>query len=116
MDKKIIQQIKEDLIKRKEQISVDLNDIVDGGKKEAKFPEYGDKPDENAQEVEGYVTNIATEKSLENTLRDIDLALERIEKNVYGICQYCNNKIDEKRLLARPVAGTCMECKTNLQS
>ena len=115
MDKKIIQQIKEDLIKRKEQISVDLNDIVDGGKKEAKFPEYGDKPDENAQEVGDYETNIATEASLEKTLRDIASALTRIEDGTYGTCKYCSKEIGEKRMQARPVASACIACKTKLQ-
>ena len=116
MNKEIIKQIEEDLIKRKEQISADLTDVAQSGTNDAKFPEYGDKPDENAQEVEGYVTNIATEKALESTLRDIDSALKRIEAGTYGICKYCKEEINEKRLVARPVASACIECKTKLQS
>ncbi len=116
MTKKIIEQIKDDLHKRREQITIDLENISASDNKEAKFPEYGDKPDENAQEVGDYVTNIATEKSLETTLRDIDKALERIKNSTYGICNYCKKKINERRLVARPVANACMECKTRLQS
>jgi RNA polymerase-binding protein DksA len=81
----------------------------------AKFPEYGDKPDENAQEISDYTTNIATEKVLEKTLEDINKALERIEKGTYGICKYCGREIDQKRLVARPVASSCIACKTELQ-
>jgi len=115
MNKKVIEQIKDDLTKRKEQILIDLKDIA-ASDNEAKFPDYGDKPDENAQEVEGYVTNIATEKSLEKTLRDINRALKSIDDNTYGICQYCQKKISDKRLVARPVSATCIECKAKLQS
>ena len=106
-------QIKDDLLKRRDQIIIDLKNIADNDS-ESKFPVYGDKPDENAQEVGDYVANIATEKSLEATLEDINLALERIEDNTYGICQYCKQEISEKRLIARPVASACMECKTKL--
>lgn len=116
MNKKILKQIKEDLAKRKEQILADLENIakIEGGS--VKFPEYGNKPDENAQEVGDYATNIAKDKSLEITLRDINRALDNIEKNIYGICKYCKKEINEKRLIARPVASTCIECKTKLQS
>lgn len=121
LDKETIKKIKEDLLARKKQILIDLKDV---GKKDvhetdemsAKFPEYGDKPDENAQEIADYTTNLATEKVLENTLRDIDNALKRIEKGTYGICKYCGKSIGKRRLQARPVASACIDCKTKLQS
>lgn len=115
MDKKVLEQIKEQLEKRKSQIIKDL-EAVEAPDGEAKFPEYGDKPDENAQEVGNYVTNMAAEQSLEKSLEDINNALERIKKGIYGVCKYCEQEIDEKRLLARPAASACIECKTKLQS
>lgn len=117
IDSKVIEKIKKELLQRKEQILRDLEDITgeENGTKVV-FPEYGDKSDENAQETSEYSTNLATEKVLKGTLRDIENALERIENNTYGICKYCNNLIDEKRLLARPVASACVECKTKLQN
>lgn len=112
-----IKEIKADLTKRKAQILEDLQDIAENnGERKVKFPEYGDKADENAQEIGEYTTNLATDKVLESTLRDIDSALDRIEKETYGICKYCGKKISKKRMLARPVASTCIACKTKLQS
>ena len=109
--------IKVDLINRKKQILEDLKDITeDDGERKVKFPEYGDKSDENAQEIGGYTTNLATDKVLESTLRDIDSALERIEKGTYGICKYCGEPIAKKRMIARPVASACIACKTKLQN
>ena len=121
LDKKTITQIKKDLINRKKQILEDLELIAkkDANKKdehEARFPDFGDKVDENAQEISEYSTNIATEKVLESTLRDINNALRRIEKGTYGMCKYCKKEINKKRMIARPVASTCVKCKTKLQS
>lgn len=117
LNKSEISEIKEELLARRAQIIEDLKDIVDpgeGGK--VKFPEYGSKSDENAQEIAEYTTNLATDKALESTLRDIDSTLERIDKGTYGICKYCNKDIPKKRMQARPVASACIECKTKLQS
>ena len=108
------------LIERRNKILEELNaftqnDNHDKDEHKSKFPQYGDKSDENAMEISEYTTNIATEKVLEDTLRDINATLKRIEENTYGICKYCRKEIGEKRMLARPVASTCIECKTKLQ-
>jgi DnaK suppressor protein len=121
LDKNTIETIKKGLLEQKAQVQKDLEEVVtgegaDGVTHRVKFPEYGDKLDENAQEIDEYTTNLATDKVLEDTLRDIDNALKRIENGTYGICKYCHKQIDKKRLLARPVASACVPCKTKLQN
>lgn len=81
---------------------------------DATFPEYGDKEDENALEVAQYTTNKPLEIALENELRDVHKAVDRLSKGKYGICKYCNKPIDEKRLEARPTSGACVSCKKTL--
>ncbi len=120
LTKETIEQIKKDLITRKDQIKHDLLEISKQDSHDAdslgvKFPEYGYKPDENAQEITDYSTSLMTEKVLEKTLEDIDGALKRIEEGAYGICKYCHKPISAKRLMARPVASACIACKTELQ-
>lgn len=44
-------------------------------------------------------------------LREIDLALQRIENGTYGICNECGRPIDPARLNARPAARQCLPCK-----
>lgn len=110
-----IKKIKEDLIAERVEILKEVSEITDSSDN-VKFPEFGDKLDENAQEIDEYTTNLATDKVLESSLRDIDKALERIENKTYGICKYCHKPINPKRLLARPVASACVECKTKLQN
>jgi len=120
LNKTTIAEIKKTLLEQKKQISHELSEVSRKDSHEAdntgaKFPEYGDKPDENAQEITDYTTNMATEKVLEKSLEDINSALARIEKGTYGVCKYCANPIAEKRLIARPTASSCISCKTELQ-
>ncbi|MFA5155147.1 MAG: TraR/DksA C4-type zinc finger protein [Patescibacteria group bacterium] len=120
LDQATIKEIESQLLAQKKQILDDLGDLSHKDSHEAddrttNFPQYGDKPDENAQEINDYSTNILTEKVLEKSLADIDNALGRIKKGSYGICKYCGRPIDKKRLLARPTANSCVTCKTELQ-
>lgn len=49
-------------------------------------------------------------------LREIDLALERIEEGTYGACVQCGQPIPEKRLKAIPHATLCIECKSRIET
>lgn len=120
LDVQTIEEIKKSLLQEKQQLLADLKDVSRSDNHEsdntsAKFPEYGDKPDENAQEITDYSTNIVTEKVLEKSLEDVNKALDRIEKGTYGTCKYCGLEINPKRLMARPTASACIDCKTKLQ-
>lgn len=44
-------------------------------------------------------------------LKKIDQALEKIENNTFGMCDECGCEIGMKRLLARPIATQCINCK-----
>ncbi len=59
--------------------------------------------------VDGYETNNAVVNTLEPRLRDINAALERIEKGTYGACEICGEEIDKDRLEANPAATTCKD-------
>ena len=121
MNPEIIEQIKKDLLLRKTQLENELRDFTDTddhgvNHRVAQMPDYGSESDENAQEVEQYTTNLEADKVLEKTLSDINGALESIEEGSYGKCKYCNNDIEEKRLLIRPFSSSCVSCKTKLQN
>lgn len=57
-------------------------------------------------------TSLSLEYSFELKLKDINMALEKIEKGTYGICEKCGKKIDEERLVACPEAKTCLKCNS----
>jgi len=45
-------------------------------------------------------------------LREIDLALERMDQGTYGACEDCGNPIGKARLRALPEAMLCRTCKS----
>jgi len=47
----------------------------------------------------------------EEELREIDAALERLEKSAFGICEVCGKPIPKSRLKIIPYAKLCIECK-----
>ena len=44
-------------------------------------------------------------------LKKIEKALNKIEKEEYGVCEECEEEIGHKRLEARPVTDLCIRCK-----
>lgn len=48
-------------------------------------------------------------------LKKIRKALERVDEGEYGACESCGEFITYKRLLARPVATLCIDCKTTAE-
>lgn len=117
--KSFLEEIKASLLSKKESLESELGNFTKKNPHisddyEADFPNYGDAEDENAREVAEYTANKPLEITLENTLRDVNKALERIVKGTYGVCKYCDKPIDEKRLKARPTSGACISCKKTL--
>lgn len=48
-------------------------------------------------------------------LKKIRHALEAMNQGEYGTCESCGAGISHKRLLARPVARLCIDCKTEAE-
>lgn len=44
-------------------------------------------------------------------LKEIDSAIDKINNGTYGICEECEENINEKRLEANPTARYCINCK-----
>ena len=44
-------------------------------------------------------------------LKKINYALSKIEDGSFGICEECDEKINAKRLEARPETTMCIKCK-----
>ena len=116
LDPKFLTDQKTLLDARKQQLLTELN--VDGVKNthadnefEARFPDFGDKEDENAAEVAAFEGNLSLEKNLEISLFNVNKALKKIEDGSYGLCEKCGMPIDPARLKAFPSATVCMDCK-----
>jgi DnaK suppressor protein len=120
LTKKEENEIKKSLEGRRDAIRAELNKFTKEDKYEheahkAIFPEYGDKNDDNANEIATFTDNLSLGKSLEDTLRDIESSLERIKKGTYGICKYCQEAISKERIKIRPISSACIPCKKRLK-
>jgi RNA polymerase-binding protein DksA len=49
------------------------------------------------------------EEGVEDTIREIDAALKRIEDGTYGICEICGKPIGVERLRAIPWTTRCID-------
>ena len=120
MDSTLIQKAKLWLEEEKKRLETELSRFSHRNLKstetnfEANFPNLGDKEDENASEVAQFSDNLSLEDELEKALRDVTSALSQIEKGEYGVCKYCHQTIDERRLIARPTSSSCLQCKKTL--
>ena len=54
-------------------------------------------------------------QSEEETLDQIEAALERIEDGVYGSCVECDGRISKKRLNAIPFTPFCIKCASQIE-
>jgi DnaK suppressor protein len=46
------------------------------------------------------------------TVEEIDRALEKMSKGIYGLCEHCGEPIAKPRLEALPFAALCVACKS----
>jgi DnaK suppressor protein len=108
--KKIIEQIKQDLLKKKQMILAGTNEAISNKLRAQKenLPELGDQA--SMERDNDFLLRLKGREK--KYLTKIDQALERIEKGTYGICEDCEQEIGVKRLQARPVTTMCIECKT----
>src|SRR3989344_7778937 len=114
LDQQFIEKVKNKLQEERSRIEGELKNFAsrDEHDKDAynpKFPDTTDKLEESAGEVAQFVDELALEGSLEQTLKAIDHASDKIKAGNYGICDVCKKKIDPKRLEANPSAATCVE-------
>ncbi len=124
MNEEKIQKIKEKLEKNKKTLEEGLSRFAKKdpqlkGDWDTTFPKFDGGSGSSglevaADEVEEYEARLPVEYSLEVRLRDTNLALEKIKKGDYGICEKCEKQIEEERLEAWPESRHCLNCGKNI--
>lgn len=71
-------------------------------------------PDENdrASKEADFALELRERERESYLVQKIRHALQRLENKEFGYCEECGDKIGLPRLLARPVATLCFECKS----
>jgi phosphoserine phosphatase RsbU/P len=65
--------------------------------------------------LEAAITFAPQKAGFVGLLREVDLALERMAKGSYGLCQECHETIEQDRLLADPLVRYCLDHLTESQ-
>lgn len=114
LDQEIKGQLKAQLLDEKNKLEKELSLIAtkENGDYQPNYEDFGRDEEENAEETEDYFNKIALTGTLEKKLEEINAALERMEKDTYGICTNCpGEEIPVERLKAYPAANTCLKCQ-----
>jgi len=121
MNQKLLKELKEKIEKERVNLEKELEKFAKKDEKlkgdwDTRFPRWdGDSGssalERAADEVEEYSALLPVEYNLELRLKNINLALEKIKKGEYGVCESCGKKIDEKRLKVHPEARFCVKCQ-----
>lgn len=120
MDKKTLATIKDSLEEEKARLEKELGSFTEkdsaiADNYQSKFPEYGNKDNENAAEVAEYSDRLSIEHTLEKQLRDVNKALAGMADGSYGVCKHCGQSIESGRLKVRPTSTSCVACKKKLK-
>jgi len=72
------------------------------------FPDVSDQASAEAEQI----FSMRIREREQRLVKKIDEALERMNQDIYGICERCEEEIPYPRLKARPVTTLCINCKT----
>jgi RNA polymerase-binding transcription factor DksA len=71
------------------------------------------KREEGADEACELEKRLALRKRVEESLNEVEHALQKYEAGTYGLCDSCGQPIEQARLEAIPQASLCMKCKAS---
>jgi len=100
--------IRRDLVRQRKAL---LDEVVEGLANPNGQETFPDVSDQASAEAEQNFTMRIRERE-QRLVKKIDEALERMNQNIYGICERCEEEIPYPRLKARPVTTLCINCKT----
>ena len=72
---------------------------------------YGNHMADDATEVFEQAKDMALRQHLDNLLTEVKDALERVDRQEYGVCEACAGPIDTERLRVLPYARLCVDCQ-----
>jgi DnaK suppressor protein len=77
---------------------------------EQDHPTTGNHMADDATEVAEQAKTLALRRHLEGMLKEIERAIARAEKGMYGTCERCHGPISDERLKVMPSATLCINC------
>jgi len=107
VDAKVLQQLKETLIKMRDRLTGQISSQSDDSLKYVDDTSSEDRTDDFDKE---FALNLVS--SEHDSVFEINNALRRIAEGTYGVCDGCNCAIEKPRLYALPFARMCIRCQS----
>ncbi len=109
LTKEEMKMFEQELLARKEQI---LNNLNDSSKK-LEMMRNQEPKDEGDFAILSLQTDIDSRilESQREELKEIEVALDKIKKGTYGICEMCEEPIGIERLRVKNFARFCIACR-----
>ncbi|MDH5632613.1 MAG: TraR/DksA family transcriptional regulator [Gammaproteobacteria bacterium] len=117
LDGERIDALKQQLIRRRGQLAEELHQRMKSTQDKdyaALVGQVRDAGDESVVELLGSLSAITTEMEMEE-LQNIEAALQRMARGVYGRCTECGSVVPAERLQANPAADRCITCQQKLE-
>ena len=122
MNKSQIRPYKQRLLALRARLRDDVNHMVDAALTSPRSDENG-----GLSRMPIHMGDVATDcfeteftvglmETKDDTLHQIEEALERMEAGVYGTCSDCGREVPRARLNAIPYAAQCVQCATLLET
>ncbi len=104
-----LEELGRDLVEERARLQVVLEISKDGAK-----PVDLDEPIgrlSRMDAIQQQQMTVANRSAYERKLRQIEAALEKLDKGDYGDCRSCEEPVGYRRLKARPETPFCIECQ-----
>lgn len=117
MDSKMTAPLQAQLLAQRDSLLRQLAQLRGGdvGRVEASAEHFGQSEDSTAQVTTERELELALDDRETAELREVNLALQRIEAGTYGECTDCGADIPAPRLHAAPEAARCIGCQEKLE-
>jgi len=118
---KDIEKFRARLLTERERLEAELQEIenrtarVSESERANELSAYEDHPADLASETFEREKDLAIGESVESLLNQVLIALEKVDRGTYGICDACNRPIKKARLEALPFATLCLECQDRIE-
>lgn len=122
MDTEKLEKVRNRLLKEKDKLAGVVAQIEESGIDDwftdsiGELSAYDNHPADIGSETFERSKDIALRDNENLLIKDVERALQKIEKGTYGKCEVCGEAIPESRLDALPWAATCVKCQEKLDS
>jgi DnaK suppressor protein len=115
MNKKQVEAIREQLLRNK-QLLLEVTKTSETATETVELDQTRQGRLSRMDALQGQAMSIAASNRRKAELKNIELALKRIDNGGYGFCQHCDEEISLKRLEFNPTVSYCIHCAEKLEA